>query len=254
MQKLPLLRSHAAQPAAGPGTCIILIIALIITLFHTLSARAADSQTPTASMVSLPAASNVPPPPPPPGVAPVAPSASDNSSAPAELLQVEAVVGGNLSREWKRYQALSEYRPDYGTGFANFLYDEYSRRRTSGILMAGVGAPLIAGFTAMGIVALYRRGLDNGGFCNHREYDEQTGGYEETCEGDYGPMAGILLLSMVGGAATMGLFIPGLIKSSRYNKRLRRLAVLVTTQREGDRRVGLIYAIGPRYATFGIQF
>jgi hypothetical protein len=234
---------------SGPVTTII----LFITLLFAFSAWAADEIPPPNSTAVAPVPSPLLPAPA-LGIASATPSSSANGTGPAELLQVEAVIGGNLSREWKRYRALADYRPEYATGFADFLYDEYSRRHTSGIMMAGFGAPLIAGFSTLGIVALYRRGKDNGGFCNHREYDELTGDYEETCEGDWGPFFGIMFISLAGGAATLGLLIPGLIKASRYGKRLGRLSPLVLPPRQAGRKVEFTYAVGPRYASFGMLF
>ena len=105
------------------------------------------------------------------------------------------------------------------------LRGAYESNRITGIVMAGILAPVFGGITAMGTTLLYRHGReDNGGFCTviARESD---GDYRRTCEGDRGELAGIILVSSVGGILTLAMLVSGVIKLSRSSRRLRRLSL-----------------------------
>ncbi|MBN2343478.1 MAG: hypothetical protein JXX29_04760 [Deltaproteobacteria bacterium] len=174
---------------------------------------------------------------------------------PTAQHQVEAVMGRNMDREYQRYAAVAQYAPELDAGFADFLYDEYTAKRNSGIVLAGVATPLVLSFTALGVVGLYRAGArDEGGFCNHEYYDEFTEQYETDCKGDYGEVTGIILISTVGGLTAAALFLPGLIKILKYNKRIRRLEPLVAAPTAAQQPSRFTFGMGPRSLSLSMQF
>ena len=169
---------------------------------------------------------------------------------PAEQLQVEAALGArDLSRDYQRYATI--FRPGSGPNpsFAEFLYRDYAARRRSGVVLAGIVAPILAGFTVMGTMLLYSHGKnDGGGFCNHPTSTVDTYNYYDNyynyndydddrtdCEGDYGEVTGMIIISSLGSLATIAVFTPGIIKVGRYNKRVRRLSPLVPESVTGPR-------------------
>jgi hypothetical protein len=164
-----------------------------------------------------------------PGTAPLvtAPPPAVVPTKPLELQEVEAVFGGNLSRQYQRYEAILSYNPSFTLSFAQYLHDQFASGRRAGLIMAGVVAPILALFTVFGNLWLYSRGHDDGGFCNHTTYDAAANRYCRDCEGDRGEIAGMVLISIAGTAAFLGLFIPGIIKFAKNNKRLRRISPLV---------------------------
>ena len=148
-----------------------------------------------------------------------------------EQLQVEAAMGGrDMTRDYQRYAAMFPPGPGPHIGFAEYLYRGYEARRRSGIMLAGVTAPILAGMTIMGSMLLYRHGVnDGGGFCswsdNSRYYDGYY--YNDYCDEDDGEIIGIIMISTFGSIAVIATLIPGIVKTARYNKRMRRIEPLV---------------------------
>lgn len=144
---------------------------------------------------------------------------------PADQLQVEAALGArDLSRDYLRFSAMFPAWVSPRPTFADFLYREYETRRRSGIALAGIVAPIIAGMTVLGSMLLYNHGKeDGGGFCNNTWDDDP---YND-CEGDNGELSGIIIISSLGSIATIATFTPGIVKAAKYNKRMRRIAPLV---------------------------
>jgi hypothetical protein len=150
---------------------------------------------------------------------------ANGAQKPVEQQQVEAAMGvRDMSRDYQRYAAIFQNAPTGGTTFAGFLNDEYMARRKSGIVLAGVVAPILAGLTVMGSMLLYSHGKeDGGGFCSKTADSDPL----NDCEGDRGELSGIIIISSLGGIATIAVFTPGIIKFAKYNKRARRIKPLV---------------------------
>ncbi len=177
---------------------------------------------------------------------PVPPPAQQKSP---ELTHVEGVMGRPLEREYSRYLAMNPQPQD--ERFAAYLYDTYESKRLSGILMAGVFAPIFASATVSGTLLLYLRGRDdNGGFCNHVTRDD--GEYQRDCQGDRGELAGMIVISTFGGILTLAMLIPGALRSARYGRRLRRLEHLAGAP--GRTPVSFTYAISPKEVSLGFHF
>ena len=170
-----------------------------------------------------------------------------------ELRRVEAVMGRSMKREYTVYSAMAV---SGGTddGFAEYLRNKYIAKRMGGIIMAAVVAPVIASLTVVGTVQLYRHGEDNGGFCNHVVYDEIGDEYDTDCEGDRGELSGMVLLSTIGGLATLGVFIPGMTRVARYTRRINRLTPLVVRADTQRHPVTFDYAVGAGGAGIRLLF
>jgi hypothetical protein len=199
------------------------------------------------------------------------PEAAADLSNSAELQQVEAAMGRPMTRDYKRFSMIfmnNENRPT----FARYLYDGYARRRRSGVILAGVVAPILAGFTVIGVMGLYSHGKrDGGGFCNDVDsnadnrndtyYSDENDDYyryeddeydHDDCDEDLGELLGIMLISALGGSATIAVLIPGIVKMAKYSKRLNRLSPLVS--QEASTAVTFSYSLNPGYLAAGFRF
>jgi hypothetical protein len=173
----------------------------------------------------------------------------------AELIQVEAAMGRNMGREYTVYMSMTQPNPNRPFGFAGYLQDKYESRRMAGIILAAIVAPIIASITIAGTVQLYRHALrDGGGFCNHVYYDDVEDEYDTDCEGDRGEVSGMILISTIGGLATLGVLIPGLARISRYNRRLRRIQHLTARADTKASNIRFTYALNPRDVSIGFKF
>lgn len=203
------------------------------------------------------APTDVPPPPPPPPD-PVPPPGTvtpgPNQPKSPDQMQVEAAMGRPLDREYNAFEATTQYQGAQPSPFASYLYDSYESKRTSGVIMAGVLAPIFASMTVGGTLLLYRHGVtDNGGFCNHITRDDD-GEYNRDCRGDRGELSGMIMISTLGTVLTLAMLIPGAVKAARYSKRLRRLDPLVSRSIPSAPPPRLTWAIGPKEVSLGLMF
>ncbi len=134
------------------------------------------------------------------------------------------------------------------------LVHRYESKRIAGIVLAGVVAPMIAGFTAFGAHGIYRHGLDDGGFCNHVTYDEWDDEYGTDCEGDRGEVAGIVLLSTIGGIAGLAVLIPGIVMIAKSGTRLRHIRNLGSTSDGETPRARFAFTASSKAVAIGFRF
>ncbi len=143
--------------------------------------------------------------------------------------------------------------PVQDPGYTTRMYHMYSAKRTVGIIMAGVLAPMFAGVTVGGNLLIYRHGReDHGGFCNHVTRND-FGDYRRDCEGDGGELAGMILLSTFGTALTLSMLIPGTVQIGRYGGRIRRLGPMAEGAAPST-PVTFALAVGPKEVSVGFQF
>ena len=163
-----------------------------------------------------------------------------------ELLQVEGALGRNMGREYAGYLSRTGHTTIQKIGFAVYLRDKYRSKQIAGIVLVGAVAPLLANLTVFGTFQIYRHGLrDDGGFCNHVYYDSEDDRYDTHCEGDRVEVAGIVVVSSIGGLSTLGVLIPGIVNIVKYSKRLRRITHLASRANTIPSNVRFDYAVGP---------
>jgi hypothetical protein len=168
---------------------------------------------------------------------------------PLELQQVEAALGRDMGRDFNRYLLMFQYNQYKQTTFASFLAGEYANKRRSGLIMAAIVSPALAGLTTMGCLSLYYAAKkDGGGYCN--DPPDENG--FDTCDEDAGELVGIILISSLGGITTLAVFIPGISKYAKYNKRLRRLKPLLPP--EAPPPLSFTFNIDSKYIKVGFRF
>ncbi len=249
-----MMQVRRAQPTRLKfGTLVFGYLCAAAVWVYAMDAHAEDYTVLTPPPPQAQASVSSGAPPAQPGVrapTPVPPPFLPPGVKPPEQLQVEAALGArDLSRDFQRYSLMFPPGPGPRVGFAEYLYRGYEDRRLSGIMLAGVTAPILAGLTLMGTMFLYRHGKrDGGGFCTWDEedsyYDEYSY-YNETnrgCEGDDGEIIGIIIISTFGSMAVIATLIPGIVKVAKYNKRMRRLSPLVPKAATGPQ---FSWGVGP---------
>lgn len=250
------------------------VVGLCIALLFPIPSmgQAAETALPAATAApATPQAVTVP-------VAPVEMDTGAPVEKPLELQQVEAALGGDMSRPYRRFQLMFPSGASFS--FARFLYDEYTARRHSGIILAGIVAPILAVLTTLGVVSIWVHAKsDGGGYCPHDEHaEEDDSGYGDTGyddygyygeDGDYGgtrddtsscgdedlgEFVGMIVLGGIGGTATLATLLPGIGKIGKNSKRRRLLHPLVVPKSVSGPRLQLFYNLGPRLSSVGFYF
>ena len=145
-------------------------------------------------------------------------------AAKADYMAVaQALEGASLEGPYKRY-LVEMHRSGRKLSFSEYMYDDYYRARTGGILFIGIGVPVFGGLTALGAVFL---GKGLGDDCLPANDPDEECEPPQRNDAEEKRDQGIFLLA-VGTAGTVASVVIGAIKIKRANGPLNALKPLIT--------------------------
>ena len=175
------------------------------------------------------------------------PNSAAVKAAQADYMAVKQALNIPLETYYKSYQvemhqrrkSISEY------SFAQYMYDDYRKSRTGGILFIGIGGTLFGGLTAVGAVTLNKGLTDDCLPANdaNEECDAPERGNAEDIRD-----RGIILL-VIGAVGTVTSVVIGAVKIKRASGPMDALEPLVAKPVKSEKKSFHINGFAPIVAT-----
>ncbi len=160
------------------------------------------------------------------GAAPV-PVVTSNEP-PREQVEVEAVIGGNLTRDYIRYTKTGASEKE---SFAQYEYKLAKKKRKNGIILMAAIAPIVMGVGVGAYVAL---------MMSQEEEDPGADDYYDVVDSNAAKRGGANFLIALAGAGALTTLIVGSVRVARGHKKMKKLKPLLEEKETSGARLRLV--------------
>jgi tetratricopeptide (TPR) repeat protein len=147
---------------------------------------------------------------------------------PPEQVEVEAVIGGNLTRDYIRY---TKTRANEKESFAQYEYKLATKKRTNGIILMAAIAPIVMGIGVGAYAAL---------LWSMEEEDATDPDYDQIVVDNTAKWNAAVFLISLAGAGALTTLIVGSVRVARGHTKMKKLKPLLAGEKAGGAKLRLI--------------